>query len=90
MSSDFIGGKAVSIFSGTELDLSKVKMKGKTAELQLVAIYGGLKCIVPKDWRVESDGVGILGGFTNNTSGGESHKLIITGAAIFGGVEIVN
>jgi len=88
----FTGGKMVAIFSGTEVDLTHVKMKGKTAELQLVAIYGGIKVVVPKGWRVISEGVGVLGGFSNNTTGHSetSPTLTMTGAAIFGGVEIVN
>jgi len=91
-STGFTGGKAVAIFSGTELDLSGAKIKGKTAQLQLVAIYGGIKLIVPKGWRVFSEGTGILGGFANHTTGASdsSPKLTVTGAAIFGGVEIVN
>lgn len=88
---DFTEGKAASIFSGMELDLSKAKMKGKTADVELVAIFGGLKMRVPKNWLVVTDGTGILGGFTNHTEGGTSaNKLVVRGAAIFGGVEIVN
>ena len=90
-SSGFTGGKAASIFSGMDLDLTHAKMKGKTAELELVAVFGGLKCIVPKDWHVVTEGAGVIGGFTNHTAGdGSASKLIIRGAAIFGGVEIVN
>lgn len=92
ISEKFSGGKASSIFSGMELDLSRAKMNGKTAEMELVSIFGGMKVTVPKDWRVVIDGAGVVGGFSNNTSGGteNSPKLTLRGAAIFGGVEIVN
>jgi predicted membrane protein len=91
-SSSFFGGKAVSIFSGMDLDLTKTKMKGKSAELELVAVFGGLKAIVPKDWHVVTEGAGVIGGFVNHTTGGSESapKLTVRGAAIFGGVEIVN
>jgi predicted membrane protein len=91
-SSAFTGGKAASIFSGKDLDLTHAKIKGKSAELELVAVFGGLKAIVPKDWRVVTEGAGVIGGFTNHTTGGSenSPKVIVRGAAIFGGVEIVN
>ena len=91
-SASFTGGKAASIFSGMELDLTHAKMKGKSAELELVAVFGGLKVIVPKGWHVVTEGAGVLGGFTNHVTGGSdsSPKLITRGAAIFGGVEIVN
>lgn len=91
-SSAFTGGKAAAIFSGMEVDLTRAKMKGKSAEMELVGVFGGLKLIVPKDWRVVTEGAGVIGGFTNHTSGGteSSPKLIVRGAAIFGGVEIVN
>jgi predicted membrane protein len=88
----FTGGKAASIFSGMDLDLTHVKIKGKSADIELVAVFGGLKAIVPKDWHVVTTGAGVLGGFTNHTTGGteSSPKLYVRGAAIFGGVEIVN
>lgn len=91
-SSAFTGGKAASIFSGMDLDLTHAKIKGKRADLELNAVFGGLKVIVPKDWHVVTEGAGVLGGFTNHTSGGteSSPKLYVRGGAIFGGVEIVN
>lgn len=87
----FASGKAASIFSGMELDLTKAKMKGKVADIELVAVFGGLKLVVPKDWRVVTEGAGVIGGFTNKTENGKnSNKLVVRGAAVFGGVEVVN
>ncbi len=88
----FTGGKAVAVFSGMQIDLSEVKSKAKTMELELVAVFGGLKVIIPKGWRVSSEGAGVMGGFSNQTSGGtdNSPKLHIKGAGVFGAVEVVN
>lgn len=89
--SDFTAGKAASIFSGMEVDLRQATMKGKTAEIELVAVFGGLKMRVPKDWAVVTEGAGVLGGFINHTESTKgANKLIVRGAAVFGGVEIVN
>lgn len=88
----FTGGKAASIFSGMDLDMTRAKIKGKRADMELVAVLGAIKVIVPKDWQVETEGAGILGGFINHTGGGSvsSPKLYVKGAAILGAVEIVN
>ena len=88
----FTGGKAASIFSGMDLDLTRAKIKGKRADLELNAVFGALKVFVPKDWHVVTEGTGVLGGFTNHTTGGSenSPKLYVRGGAVFGGVEIVN
>lgn len=88
----FTGGKAASIFSGMDLDLTHAKIKGKRADLELNAVFGALKVYVPKDWHIVTEGAGVLGGFTNRTTGGSesSPKLYVRGGAVFGGVEIVN
>jgi predicted membrane protein len=91
-SAQFRGGKAAAIFSGMELDVTKVKAKGKIIELELVAVFGELKVIVPADWHVTTEGAGIIGAFDNHTeSKTTAHcELHLKGAAIFGAVEIVN
>ncbi len=91
-SADFGGGKVAVIFAGTDIDLSAVKTKSKTVELEVVAVFGGAKVRVPKSWHVTTEGAGIMGGFENRTSGDKDTtcKLVAKGAAIFGGVEIFN
>jgi predicted membrane protein len=90
-SQEFSGGKAAMIFSGGRIDLSRVRSRRKEIEIELVAIFGGIRLIVPADWKVKSEGAAIVGGYDNRTSG-EAGKTVlrVTGAAIFGGVEIVN
>ena len=52
---------------------------------------GGVKIKVPKNWQVVSEGAGIIGGFENHAAGTSgSTRLTVTGAAIFGGVEIIS
>jgi predicted membrane protein len=94
-SEGFKGGDITLIFSGGELDLSGVKTDKEEINLEAVAIFGGLKIIIPNNWRVNNKGTAVLGGYDINaaTVSGEGEKKItlnIKGAAIFGGVEVVN
>ncbi len=59
---------------------------------QVIAIFGGLKLTVPQSWTIRSEGIGILGGFNNNTEtkGKQPIEARIKGVAILGGVEVVN
>ncbi len=90
---DFKGGKFVSIFGEGKLDLSKAKSESKVINMEIVSIFGSAKVAVPKNWKVSSEGVGVFGGYENNTTDSEKEKTVtlkIRGSAIFGGVEIFN
>jgi hypothetical protein len=89
-SENFKGGKAVMVFAGGEINLSEVKVTGNEVKMELTAVFGGCKLIVPSNWRVNSQGVGIFGGYASKASGEGDVVLTIKGAAIFGGVEIIN
>jgi len=92
LSKNFRGGEVVAIFGGGDIDLSKVNTEEKEITLDVVAIFSGLRVKVPDAWTIKSEGVGIVGGFNNNTK--QKGKRIVTvavkGIAIFGGVDIVN
>ncbi len=92
VSEDFEGGSIVAIFGGGELDLREAVTKEKEISLDLVAVFGGIKVIVPKTWQVNTEGVGILGAFENNTSRDKktTATLKVEGVGIFGGVEVAN
>lgn len=88
---NFEGIELISIFGGAEIDASEVKTGRKEIDIELVSIFGGIKLKVPKGWLIKSEGMGILGGFDNNT--GSKNGIIIIhlkGVAILGGVEVVN
>jgi hypothetical protein len=90
-SENFKGGKIVVIFGGGEVDLSQVKTAEKIVNMEVVAIFGGVKIIIPKGWRVNSQGTAIFGGYNSKVEPGDGETVLnIKGAAIFGGVEIVN
>jgi predicted membrane protein len=91
---DFTRTDVLAIFGGYKLDLRKAGIKGSRAIIDATAIFGGIEVIVPDHWNVVVRGVGIFGGY-----GDESHhpggsdpapELIVQGVAIFGGVAIKN
>ena len=95
---DFRGGVTTAIFGGIELDLTEAEMQGPEARLEVNAIFGGIELRVPYNWQVVSRGTPVFGGFVDKTrlrnagdSGDPNQKiLILTGSAVFGGVDVKN
>lgn len=97
-SQDFQGGDVTTIFGGAELDLTEANMQAKEATLAITAIFGGVEIRVPPNWQVAFRGAPIFGGIEDKTrtarvadpSNSDIKVLVITGAVIFGGLEIKN
>jgi predicted membrane protein len=96
-SQDFQGGHISAVFGGVEIDLSDARMQGEEATLEINAIFGGVELRVPETWQVAFRGTPIFGGIADKTRVGRAvdlndprKVLILTGAVIFGGVEIKN
>ncbi|HXY24302.1 MAG TPA: DUF5668 domain-containing protein [Candidatus Acidoferrum sp.] len=95
---DFRGGVATAIFGGIELDLTEAEMVQNEARLEVNAIFGGVELRIPYNWQVVSRGTPIFGGFVDKTrlrnvadSNDPNKKvLVLTGSAIFGGVDVKN
>lgn len=91
-SSHFKGGNITAIFGGSEFDLTHVEMESDTAVIDVFALFGGTKFIVPDDWKVHSDTVTVFGGFTDKRrtalSNTEGKTLVIKGLIVLGGVEV--
>jgi len=63
--------------------------------LDVVAIFGGAKIIVPPSWEVKSEVTSIFGGVDDKRKilplAGQERKIIkIKGLALFGGLNITN
>jgi hypothetical protein len=89
-SSDFIGGDAVAVMGGCEINLSGAKIT-KEAVIDVLAFWGGIEIRVPRGWRVRTEVVPILGGVVDKTERdvpAGAPTLIIRGSAIMGGVEV--
>ena len=89
-SKKFKGGEVNAVFGGAKIDLRKVEIDKDGAKLTLNAAFGGIDIIVPQNCKIVTDGMGILGGWENHTQTRAIEKPIleITGAAVFGGVDI--
>ncbi len=91
---DLKGGEVVAIFGGCTLNLSQADFQG-TIMLEITAICGGVKIIIPPTWNVKSEIVAVFGGVEDKTSiipyqGGEQKLVVLKGVALFGGVDIRN
>ncbi len=90
---DFRGGQAVAAIGGCELDLRHASIpEGGQAVIDTFAFWGGIEIKVPEEWEVVTHGAAFLGGFENNThpTAAATRRLVVTGTAIMGGVEVKN
>lgn len=93
-SKNFRGGDITTLFGGTEIDFTQADLNGQ-AVLDMTQFFGGATLIVPANWSIKSDLIAILGGITDKRThmvdAGDTNKvLVISGTAIFGGIEIKN
>ena len=92
VSKSFKGGEITTIFGGTDLDLTHADMD-EPAHLEVTVVFGGLKLIVPAHWDVQLGVSTIAAGiedkrFLHQRPVEDGKKLILSGAVVFGGVEI--
>jgi hypothetical protein len=93
---DFKGGELTAIFGGFEIDLRQAGMTGDSAVLEINAIFGGAEVRIPYAWTAVVQGVGIFGGYGDETTppdpaaNPQAKRLFLKGAAVFGGVSIKN
>lgn len=92
---DFRGGSLLAIMGGADVDLYEADIASGEAVLEVFTWWGGIEIRVPRHWEVVNRGLPILGGFIDSTTAPESReaprpRLIVTGLAVMGGVEIKN
>ena len=89
---DFQGGSASAVMGGCEIDLTRASIADGEVIINTFAFWGGVDIKVPADWRVEMQGVALLGGFADSTRppDDDRKKLIVSGYALMGGVEVHN
>ena len=81
------------MMGGAELDFREAQLTAAVTNVYVIAIMGGVEILVPPGLRVESNGMGIMGGFEHAGQQGIPVRgsgpiLRISGVAIMGGVEI--
>lgn len=93
---DFLGGKVTAIFGGAEIDLRSAGTKREEISIRAEAVFGGIELWVPSHWHTIVRGTGVFGGFEDKTfpaapgSSPNPPRLLVTGAAVFGGVVVKN
>lgn len=90
----FQGGDLGAFCGGWQIDLSKAKLAGKEARLDVFAWWGGGEIRIPEEWNVVVKVLPVLGGTGDKSRhpapGTETGTLIVTGTVVMGGVEIKN
>jgi predicted membrane protein len=91
-SQDFRGGSLTALMGACEIDLTKASIEAGEAVINTFAFWGGIEIKVPPDWMVETRGTAVLGAFedTSRRPDDDRKKLIVTGIAIMGGIEVKN
>jgi hypothetical protein len=92
-SQTFRGGDATALLGGIELDLRECRMADTEARIEVFACMGGISIRIPRDWTVQSEVAAILGGFHDQSTppvDGHAKRLIISGQAVMGGIEVTN
>ena len=83
----------VGFMGGAELDFREARFAPGETEVYVLALMGGVSIVVPPGVAVETEGVGVMGGFEHlaqpaNPDGPQAPRLRIRGLALMGGVEV--
>jgi predicted membrane protein len=92
-SQSFRGGEITAVLGGCEIDLRQARIQDGDAVIEVSAFMGGIEIRVPEEWSVVTKGMPLLGGFEDATRpprDDTGQRLVITGFAILGGVEVKN
>ncbi len=94
---NFSGGKLISIFGGSEIDLRNATLNEGINYLNCLIIFGGSSILIPSEWNIQLEIIPIFGGFADKRMKSPNAKfnnndktLVIKGVAIFGGGEVKN
>jgi predicted membrane protein len=93
---DFLGGTVTAVFGGAEIDLRNAGTKREEVTIKAEAVFGGIELWVPAHWHTIVRGSGVFGGFEDKTfpaapgASPGAPRLVVTGAAVFGGVVVKN
>jgi predicted membrane protein len=93
-SKNFKGGSISCFMGGVEIDLTKADINGQ-AVLDISAVMGGAKIIIPSSWEIRNEIRPFLGGIDDKRQAqtltiNYNKLLILKGSAFMGGIEITN
>ena len=84
------GGDVTAIFGGSDCDLTNAVFQGVT-KLNVNAIFGGVKLILPENVNVKINPTSIFGGTTNNRNSANNENaptVYVNAFSMFGGIKI--
>lgn len=92
LSKNFAGGEVNAVLGGCEVDFTKADFAGRVV-LEVNAVLGGIRIIVPPNWTVISEMDSVFGSLDDNRPTQLLHPdpekvLILEGASVFGGTEV--
>jgi len=93
---DFRGIDVLALFGGFEVDLRGSRIEIDQALIDVNAMFGGVKIMVPDNWTVNVKGFGLFGAFEDKTipprvePNVKPQVLEVTGVSIFGGAVVCN
>lgn len=93
-SKNFKGGEITAIFGGCDVNLTHADFTGEVV-VDITAICGGAKIVIPPGWQVKHEVTAIFGGLDDKRAiqpniDNTNKLLIVRGIALFGGVDIRN
>jgi predicted membrane protein len=95
-SADFRGGDANVVFGEVQFDLRNAGMTVDQAVIDVNVVFGGVKIFVPTTWLVQVTAATVFGGVEDKTlppkpdPNVKTPRLIISGAVVFGGINLYN
>ena len=95
VSQELEGGSAVVVCGGVDMDLTEAHLCEEGARLSLLTVCGGIRLMVPDEWRVDVTGSAFMGGadtqFTPATSlPDDAPTLTVDAQTYMGGVQIIS
>ncbi len=93
LSKNFRGGELTCFMGGAEINLLQSDIQ-QPVSLEITAVFGGAKIIVPANWDIKNEVSAVFGGVEDKRPlqagiNFDARKtLIISGSAVFGGIEI--
>ena len=94
VSKNFKGGEMNCFMGGGEINMLQADIQHPVS-LEINAVFGGAKIVVPSDWDVKIESTAVLGGIDDKRNIGHvvpdtNKTLTIKGTCVFGGIEIRN
>ncbi|WP_443939562.1 LiaF transmembrane domain-containing protein [Pedobacter sp. MW01-1-1] len=92
ISKSFKGGEITAVFGGANVNLTQSDFED-TVSLDVTAVFGGIKLIIPPNWIIKSNVTAVFGSVEDKRGvilqeGVPQKVLILEGIAMFGGIDI--